>query len=101
MPDIQEAVAPGLRAGLPPDPLQGLPRGRQQHARLDVDERCGHNEEFRSNLEVELLHDFEILEILLRDFCNRDVVDINLVLLEQMQQQIERPLKGGNLDAIE
>ena len=66
---------------------------RQQHPRLDVNERGRHDEELAGHVEVQFLHQVEVVEILLRDQRDRNVVDIHLVLLDQVQQQIERPLE--------
>ena len=68
-------------------------RPRQQHLRLDVNERRGHHEELAGDVEVELLHQLDRVEVLLRDERDRDVVDVHLVLLDEVQQQIERPLE--------
>ena len=39
----------------------------------------------------------EVHEVLLRDDRNRDVVDVHLVLLDEVQQQIERPVETSSL----
>jgi hypothetical protein len=73
-------------------------RPRQQHLRLDVDEGGRHDDELAGDVEVQLLHHLESLEILLRDERDRDVVDADLVLLDEVQQQIERALERLQLD---
>jgi hypothetical protein len=70
-------------------------RPRQQHLRLDVDQSSRHDEEVAGDVEIELLHQRDGLEILRRDQRDRDVVDVQLVLPDEMQQQIERPLEIG------
>ena len=41
-------------------------RPRQQHLRLDVDERRRHHQELAGDVEVQLLHQLDGVEILLR-----------------------------------
>ena len=71
---------------------------RQQHPALDVDQRRRHHQELAGDVEVELLHQVEVLEVLLGDQRDRDVVDVHLVLLDQMNEQIERALERLHLD---
>ena len=66
---------------------------RQQRPRLDVDERRRHHEEFTRHVQIELVHQAQRLQILGRDERDRDVVDADLVLLDEVQQQIERALE--------
>ena len=73
---------------------------RQQHLRLDVDERRGHHQEFARDVEVQLLHQLDRVEVLLRDERDRDVVDVDLVLPDEVQQQVERPLEVVELDRV-
>ena len=68
-------------------------RARQEHARLDVDERRRHDEELPRHVEVHLLHQVDVVEILPGDERDRNVVDIELALLDEMQEQIERPFE--------
>src|SRR5262249_37572373 len=69
-----------------------------QHLRLDVDQRRRHDEELAGDVEVELAHQIDRVEVLLRDERDRDVVDVDLVPLDQEQQEIERPLEHRELD---
>ena len=69
--------------------------GRQQHLRLDVREGRGHDEVFARQVEVEQRHHGEVLEVLLRHEADRDVEDVELVLLAEVQKEIERPLERG------
>ena len=68
-------------------------RPRQQHLRLDVNQRRRHHEELAGDVEVQLLHQLDGVEILLRDERDRNVVDVDLVLLDQVEQQVERALE--------
>src|SRR5439155_27065976 len=51
-------------------------------------------------VEVELLHHLDVIEILLRNGGNRDVVDVHLVFLDEMNQQVQRPLEGVELHRV-
>ena len=42
----------------------------------------------------------DVAEVLLGDEGDRDVVDVQLVLANQVQEQVERPLEGIELDLI-
>ena len=64
----------------------------QQHARLDVDQGGGHVDELGAQLDVQLESALHVLEILLRDGGNGDVVDVDLLLADQVEQQVERPI---------
>src|SRR5581483_4060346 len=74
--------------------------GRQQHLRLDVDQRRGEDEEIPGHGDVEFLHQLEVFQILLRDLGDGDVVDVNFVFPDQVKQQVERPLKRLQLHAV-
>jgi hypothetical protein len=71
---------------------------RQQHLALDVDQRRRHHQELAGDVEVQLLHQVQVLEVLPGDDRDLDVVDVHLVLLDQMNEQIERALEGLQLD---
>ncbi len=92
-------------------PHQGLARilvgillrrigARQEHARLDVDERRRHDEELPRHVEVHLLHQVDVVEILPGDERDRNVVDVQLALLDEVQQQIEGPFEIVEPDRI-
>ena len=65
-----------------------------------MDERRRHHQELARDVEVQLLHQVDVLEILLRDRGDRDVVDVDLVLLDEVQQQVERALELLEPDRI-
>jgi hypothetical protein len=52
---------------------------RQQHPRLDPRQRRGHHEVLARDVELELAHQLEVLEVLLGDPRDRDVGDVDLV----------------------
>jgi hypothetical protein len=65
----------------------------QQHARLDFDQHCRHQQVFRRQLEIALADLFDIDEVLQGDLRHRDIEDIEVLPPDQVQQQIERPFK--------
>ena len=65
-----------------------------------MDQRRGHHQELTCHVEVEVLHQRDVAEVLLGDERDRDVVDVQLVLANQVQEQVERPLEGIELDLI-
>ena len=73
---------------------------RQQHPGLDVDQRGRHHQELAGDRQVQRLHRADVVEVLLGDQRDRDVVDVDLVLLDQMQQEVQRTLELIQSDAI-
>ena len=65
---------------------------RQQHPRLDVDQRRRHEYEFRADIEVHFTRLLEKFQVLRRDAGDRNIADIDLLLADQVKQQIERTL---------
>ncbi len=63
---------------------------RQQRPRLDVDQRGRHDQELTRHIQIHLLHQIDVLEVLVRDEGDRNVVDVHLMLLDEVQQQVER-----------
>ena len=68
-------------------------RPRQQHPGLDVNQRRRHDQELARHVQVELLHELNRVQVLRGDERDRDVVDADLVLPDEVQQQVERPLE--------
>ena len=66
---------------------------RQEHAGFDVDERRRHHQEFTDNVQILRLHVTYVIEILLRNRHNRNVINIQFILFNQMEQQVQRTLK--------
>ena len=75
-------------------------RSRQNRARLDVDQRRRHHQELAGDVQIQLLHQLDVGEVLLGNQRDRDVVDVHLVLLDEVNQQIERPLERFELDLV-
>ena len=71
---------------------------RQEHLALDVGQRRGHHEVLARDVQIELLHQRDVLEVALRHEGDREVQDVQLVLPDQMQEQIERPLEVRQRD---
>ena len=75
-------------------------RRRQEHLRLDVRQRGRHHEVFAREVEIHQLHDSEVLEVLFGHEPDGDLEDVELVLLTEVQEQIERSLEGRERDGI-
>src|SRR5207249_3763924 len=71
---------------------------RQQQFRFDVDQGRGHHQELACDIEIQLLHQVNRVEILRRDERNGNVVDVHLVFPDEVKQQIERPREVIELD---
>ena len=84
-------VALGRHRGLPP---------RQQHAAFDFHERGGHDEKLPGHLQVQLLHRAQDGQVLFGDCFQGYIVDVDLVLANQEEQQVERPLENGQFDTV-
>ena len=63
-----------------------------------MNQRRRHHDVVAGDVEIELLHQRDRLEVLRGDQRDRDVVDVQLVLLDEMQEQIQRPFEVGELD---
>jgi hypothetical protein len=71
---------------------------RQQHPGLDLHQGSRHHQELAGNVEIQLLHQVQVIEILLGDDGDLNVVHVHLVLLDQMNEQIERAVEALQLD---
>jgi len=80
--------------------IGGLLGDRQQTPALDVNQVGRHHHKFPGDIKVQDLEDLEVLKVLLRDPLNRDVVNVNFVLFDQIEQQIERPFKDLELHLV-
>ena len=69
--------------------LQSGIRGKQ-HARLDVDQRGGHEDELGADVEVHFARLLEVAQVLRRDGGDGDVADVDLLFANEVEQQIER-----------
>jgi hypothetical protein len=67
--------------------------GRQEHLALDVGEGRRHHEVLARHVEIEVLHDSQVLEVPLDHERDREIEDVELVLLDEVQEEVERPLE--------
>ena len=72
----------------------------QQAAAFQINQVRGHDHEFARDIDVQLLEGLQILQVLPRDALERDLVDIELVLLDQIEQEIERTLEDLELNLV-
>ena len=97
---VLEQAGQELRARIGAFRFLGPALHRDQRARLDPRERCGHHQIFGCNVEVELAHEREVLEVLLGHAGDRDLGDIDLILADEMEQEVEGTLEERELDGI-
>ena len=89
---LQPAHELGARIGFLA--ASGRVHTRQQHARLDLGERRGHQQIFAGQLELQHLHQLDVARVLAGDLGDRNVEDVEILPPDQIQQQIERALEG-------
>ena len=65
---------------------------RKKHAALDVDQQRSHINEVRRRIHLGLLQALHVGQKLGRDPADGDVVDIDVLLADQVQQQVQRPV---------
>src|SRR6185369_12053459 len=65
----------------------------QQFAALDIHERRGHHEKLAGDLQVELAHEVNVRDELRGELGEVDLVNVHLLLLDEIEQQVERALK--------
>ena len=70
-----------------------LRRLRQEQPRFNLQERRCHDEELASIIDIEAIELPDVFIELVRNRHNRDVVDVDLVLFDQVQEQVERTLE--------
>src|ERR1700728_1284224 len=71
--------------------LRGRQRiARQQQLRLDMNQHCGHINKLGRNVHVQLANLLHIRQILRRNLGDRNVVNIDVLLADQVQQQVQR-----------
>ena len=63
---------------------------RQQHLRLDVNQHRRHVNEFGRDVHIQLAQLFDVGQILRGDLRDRNVVDVDVLLANQIEQQVER-----------
>ena len=85
--------APGSSALPRPGGSFGL-GARKQHAGFDLGQHCGHDQIFGRQLQIEVLHHVHVLHVLGGDGGDGYVQDVQVLALDQVQQQVQRALKG-------
>jgi hypothetical protein len=66
--------------------------------RLPLDQGRRHQEEVGGDVEVQLLHQAHVREILVGDLRDRNLRDVHLVALDQVEQEIERAFEVVDSD---
>ena len=66
---------------------------RQQQARLDLRQHRRHREVLGRELEPELLHQVDVFHVLPRDRGDGDIDDVEVLALDQVEKQVERPFE--------
>ena len=67
---------------------------RQQQPRFDFDEHRRHQKIFGGKIELVRIHLRDVVQILLGDFHHRNIEHIDVLLADEIQKQIQRPLKA-------
>jgi hypothetical protein len=65
-----------------------------------VSERRRHDEVFARHVDVQLLHQRDVFDVFRGNERDRDVAHVELVLLDQVEQEVERPLERRKLDTV-
>ena len=90
---VFEEAAHELRARI----LRLLARRRrrlgQQQARLDLDQHRGHQQVLGGELELRASHHLDVAQVLARELRHRDVEHVDVLLADEVEQQVERPLE--------
>ena len=64
-----------------------------------MNQHCRHVDKFGGDVYIQLAELLDIREILGRDLGDRDVVDVDVLLADQIQQQVERTfINAGDSD---
>ena len=65
---------------------------------LESEQGGGHQQELRDLVQVLPLHFRHVLHILVGHFCDRDIVDVDIVFFDQMKQKVQRTFKLAKSD---
>ncbi len=85
---LQPADELGARIVFRSVALQG--RTREQHPRLDLRQCRGHHHVLASKLELQVLHQLDVLHVLLGDLGERNVENVEILPADEIQKQVER-----------
>ena len=72
----------------------------KQAAALDIEKVRRHDDEFAGHIDIQFLEGLQIFEVLPGDALDRDVVDVELIALDQIEQEIERALENLEFDLV-
>ena len=72
----------------------------EEHTRLDIKQIRRHLHKLARDLEIELFHGVEVLQILIEDVRDLDVADLDLILRQQQQDQAQRTFKIRHLALV-
>ncbi len=75
--------------------VEGLGRARQEGAGLEEEQAGGDGQKGRQLVGSGLLHQLQVRQILVCDLSQGNGRDVQFLLLDEVQQEVERPLKGG------
>ena len=75
-------------------------KGISYYAKHDVNQFGGNHQKIGQFIGVCFAQNIQMGQILVRYLGQRDSGDVQLFLFNQAQQQIKRPLKGGQLDRV-
>ena len=66
---------------------------RQQHARLDLGQDCGHHEVFGGQFQAQSVHHFDVAGVLPGDLGDRNIENFEVLTADQVEQQVQRPFE--------
>ena len=69
----------------------------QQRNAFQMNQPCGHFQKFAGDIQIFLLHGPDLLHILVQKLRDRNVVDIELILCNQVQKKIQRAFEHRKL----
>jgi len=71
---------------------------RQQHARLDLRQHGRHHQILGRQFQAQLAHHLDIFHVLGGDLRQRNVENVEVLPLDEVEQQVQRPLEGVEKD---
>ena len=68
-------------------------RPRQKQPRFDLGQNRGHHEVFGGQFQFHVAHQVDVVDVLARDFRDRNIEDVEVLAADQVKQKIERTLE--------
>ena len=68
---------------------------RQQHFGFDAHQCSSHKNKLAGQLHIQTVHLVDIVQKVIGDACNRDILYVQFIALDEKQQQVEGPFKLG------